>query len=272
MSEQHLHLSHTFNYPWRVVARAYLCKYPHRKLSHVESVDTLERYVDGEGRLVTTRILLSSFLRISNIIGHEESVVDLESQTICLKTTNATHQHLAATVETCEYRADNEHSTLYELKATVVPTFGMGLFVGFLFKTIQGNFLKGRKVLEDIIVNQLGHPWYNDITQFSEEWHEKQKSKDKLKMLKKAVADIEILRTADFTLISDIIKTLSKYQSEVDVIAGYVKSFADWHSIEKLTLYLSDCDRILVKELISSLKEAYGRDFFEDLKLKYGIS
>lgn len=46
MPEGDLSLNYTFYRPWGAVARAYLAKYPHRRLKHVKSVDTLERYVD----------------------------------------------------------------------------------------------------------------------------------------------------------------------------------------------------------------------------------
>ena len=88
MSEKAFDISHLFNRPWILVCRAYLAKYPHPLLSHVESIDTLERYVDSEGRLISSRIMTSSFLKFSSIAGFEQSIIDPTNKTIHLSSNN----------------------------------------------------------------------------------------------------------------------------------------------------------------------------------------
>lgn len=74
---------------------------------------------------------------------------------------------------------------------------------------------------------------------------------------------------------SDIIQVLAKYRNEVEVTAKYVKSMAEWHSIEKFRAYLTECDKKMLLELIESMKKKYvekfGTDFFEELSFKFGL-
>lgn len=45
---------------WNVVTTALWLKYPNPKLSHVESVDTIDSYIDSNGNLRVKRILTTN--------------------------------------------------------------------------------------------------------------------------------------------------------------------------------------------------------------------
>lgn len=156
MSDKYLEIRHIFSRPWLCVCRAYLAKYPHPLLSHVESLDTLERYVDSEGRLITTRVLTSSFLRFSSIVGFEQSVIDLAKQTIYLCSNNITHQSFALTTEVCNYSVGENDTTVYTLNYTAKISTGLGIFWGPLMNKIRENFNKGAGVLEEIMTKRFG--------------------------------------------------------------------------------------------------------------------
>ncbi|CAI5732350.1 unnamed protein product [Hyaloperonospora brassicae] len=47
---------YVYPFHWDVVTRAFWNKYPNERLAHVERVDVLDRQLDAQGRLVTTRL------------------------------------------------------------------------------------------------------------------------------------------------------------------------------------------------------------------------
>lgn len=154
MSERTFELSYIFASPWAVVCRAYLAKYPHPLLSHVETIDTLERYVDEAGRLITYRIMTSSFLSFSSIEGFEQSIIDPVSQTIYLNLNNMSHRNFTKSNEICKYSVKDTQSTQYSLSYKLNVIFGLGIFIDALISTVKKNFEKGTKVIEDIIQKQ----------------------------------------------------------------------------------------------------------------------
>ena len=155
MSEKTLEISHSFNKPWQWVCRAYLAKYPHPMLSHVESIDTLERYVDSEGRLITIRVLTSSFLKFGSVAGFEQSIIDPKTKTIRLSSHNLTHRNFSSSTEVCNYSVVDENTTLYTLSYRIKVAFGLGIFISPLMKTIHNNFNKGISVLDEIMKNKF---------------------------------------------------------------------------------------------------------------------
>ena len=164
MSKKEVEHTHLFNYPWEIVVRAYLGKYPHPRLSHVESIDTLERYVDEKGCLVTTRIITSSFLKFSSAVGLEQSYVDLSNKKLELFTQNITHTKFSCIEELCTYVPSGD-STHYKLQGTISAGKGMGIFIGKLLSTVQSNFKKGTEVIEDIVQNKIidKKDWAHDL-------------------------------------------------------------------------------------------------------------
>jgi PRELI-like family len=148
MPEISASFSHTFKKPWEQVCWGYINKYPHPNLSHVHSVLTLERYVNSEGQLITSRILQTSFLKIGSVWAFERSTIDPKTKTIELKTFNLNWRHLAKSIETCKYTETPTGHTLYELSCTAK---GLVLFKNKLTNTVSENFQKGIKTLEEII-------------------------------------------------------------------------------------------------------------------------
>ena len=155
MPEKTFEISYQFTYPWALVCRAYLAKYPHPRLSHVESIDTLERYVDSEGRLITCRVMTSSFLKFSSIEGFEQSIIDLNRKTIYLSSNNLSHRNLSASTEICKYSVLDDKTTLYTLSYKIDVAIGLGFFVDPLLSTIKKNFDKGTQVLEEIMTTKF---------------------------------------------------------------------------------------------------------------------
>lgn len=151
MSERSFEFSYVFSSPWATVCRAYLAKYPHPLLSHVETIDTLERYVDEEGRLITYRIMTSSFLSFSSIEGFEMSIIDPVAKTIYISTNNMSHRNFTKSNEICRYSAKDDQSTNYNISYKLNVIFGLGIFIDTLIATVKKNIEKGTTVIEDII-------------------------------------------------------------------------------------------------------------------------
>lgn len=211
MSEDRIELNYVFRNPWPIVARAYLGKYPHPKLSHVESVDTLERYIDAQGRLVGTRVITSSFLKFSQCAGLERSLIDAEKQEITLETENINYTSLAKTVEVCRYRAGTDpNTTIYTLSSTITCSWATAIFLKPLLSMVRTNFGKGTKVLESIMHQRFGIPYFASTAEFEQKWKQSKTQGKKFKILKKAGKEIDTFLSATNEVIMDILKTLEK--------------------------------------------------------------
>ncbi|KAG1520606.1 hypothetical protein G6F52_007511 [Rhizopus delemar] len=94
---------HAFNYDyqWQNVTLAFWLRYPNPFASHVLSVDVLDRYVDENGILKTTRLVLKkgktpkwfpkNILKSSEAFVIEESEVDPKNKTMITRTKNLNH-------------------------------------------------------------------------------------------------------------------------------------------------------------------------------------
>mmetsp|Transcript_19588 Transcript_19588/g.35955 ORF Transcript_19588/g.35955 Transcript_19588/m.35955 type:complete len:163 (-) Transcript_19588:3313-3801(-) len=151
MSEGTAEYTHLYNFPFKIVARAYLNKYPHPDLNHVESVDTLERYVDENGVLHTTRVLTTSFLKFSSVAGFEQSTIDLLKNLISLKTKSLNYTSFARSYEECIYMGEGPDKTKFEIRGDVWIATGFGFLMKSALNTFCANFKKGTEALEDII-------------------------------------------------------------------------------------------------------------------------
>ncbi|CAG9317050.1 unnamed protein product [Blepharisma stoltei] len=275
MSENTIQLSHTFKQPWCMVARAYLAKYPHRKLSHVESVDTLERYVDEEGRLITTRILASSFMKFSSVFGFERSIIDPHKQSITLLTNNLTHRQFSTSREVCTYSVGENNTTNYVLQSTVIPAIGLGFLVGKLMNVVRGNFTKGTKVLEDIMHTKFNTPIFDSAQSFTEKWNQVSMKK-KFKLLKKSVAEIEYFKNIDGSTFNEIVKVLSSHRDDIDVAYKYIKAFSENQCIDKVIDFMTLKDKKVLEDLINAIKRAYektmGSELFDQLLVKFRLA
>ncbi|KAG1218980.1 hypothetical protein G6F35_007872 [Rhizopus arrhizus] len=104
--------SHAFNYDyqWQNVTLAFWLRYPNPFASHVLAVDVLDRYVDENGILKTTRLVLKkgkapkwfpeNFLKNSEAFIIEESEVDPKNKTMITRTKNLNHVRVMQIEET----------------------------------------------------------------------------------------------------------------------------------------------------------------------------
>lgn len=211
MPEDLIELNYVFRNPWAVVARAYLGKYPHPKLSHVESVDTLERYVDLQGRLVGTRVITSSFLKFSQCVGLERSLVDPAAQEITLETANINYTTLAKSQEICHYRAGLEgNTTLYTLTASLQCSWTTSLFLKPLLSAVRVNFGKGTKALESIMHTRMGIPYFASPAEFELKWRQSTTHHKKFKLLTRSSQEIHTFLSTPDAIILEILRTLGK--------------------------------------------------------------
>lgn len=134
--------THTYPFHWDVVTRAFWNKYPNSMLSHVERMDVLERRVDEQGRLRTSRLAkctqgnlpswAKSMLGTSSYV-FEETICDPKNKTLLLKSTNLSFRSVATVEETCVYSVhpENAETTLYTAEAKVTA------FVPMLSKKLE---------------------------------------------------------------------------------------------------------------------------------------
>ena len=268
MTDHRVELSHRFLYPWKLVTRAYLAKYPHKKMPDLSSVDTLERYVDQEGRIITSRIMISSLAGLTNLVGYEESCIDQSSQSIITVTRNKTHTSMCETLEKCQYISAGPF-TDYSFEADMKAAFGLGFFLKLMMSTIKSRFYLGTKIIEDILVKKLGQARYYNIEDFSEKWGLIDEKKRKIKMLKQGLGEAEVIKYADFNLLQDILRVLGKCKSETQLISEYLQT--EWHWIDRIKGLMDDEDRRLVRKLIDCVKEQNILLNYEDLLRKYGL-
>ncbi|CAI5732373.1 unnamed protein product [Hyaloperonospora brassicae] len=154
---------YVYPFHWDVVTRAFWNKYPNKRLAHVERVDVLDRQLDAQGRLVTTRLAkvtqtnvpqwVRSALSDSTYV-FEETICDPQRKRLVLRSTNLSLRSVATVEETCVYSVhpDDEHKTLYEAEAKVtafVPLVGRKL-ESFSASRGADTAAKGIRVVEEI--------------------------------------------------------------------------------------------------------------------------
>ncbi|RMX64466.1 hypothetical protein KXD40_003575 [Peronospora effusa] len=121
---------YVYPFHWDVVTRAFWNKYPNEHLAHVERVDVLDRRIDKEGRLVTTRLAKVTQKNVPtwvrSVLGdstyvYEETICDPQQKRLVLQSTNLSLRSVATVEETCVYSVhpENDQKTLYEAEAKV---------------------------------------------------------------------------------------------------------------------------------------------------------
>lgn len=133
---------HVYPFEWDVVTRAFWNKYPNPTLTHVERVDVLDRRLDAQGRLHTSRLAkctqgnmpgwAKSLIGTSSYV-YEETICDPVQKTLVLKSTNLNFRSVATVEETCVYSVHPQQpeKTLYEAEAKVTA------FVPMLSKKLE---------------------------------------------------------------------------------------------------------------------------------------
>ncbi|KAG4105240.1 MSF1-domain-containing protein [Neocallimastix lanati (nom. inval.)] len=159
---------HRIPHPWTQVTQAHWEKYPNDHSAHISSVDTIERYVDENGILHTTR-LLSGKQKIPKILAkifnssdvayfHEVSTLDPKTHVLHAETVNLSFSNLILIEEGLTLQKnpeDPKNNTLFIQQARISAK---GVLSGiskyteeFTAKTFKANAANGRKGLEQVI-------------------------------------------------------------------------------------------------------------------------
>lgn len=115
--------SHTYHVDFFSASFAYLNRYPNPYAKHVKSSDTLESYVDDEGRLRVTRVVVKTGVLphfIKPILGNsldtwviEKAVIDPATQKVLAYSANVDHRKIIKVEEFLTYTCNGD-STLLE--------------------------------------------------------------------------------------------------------------------------------------------------------------
>jgi len=175
---QFLNRDHIYDHPWFRVTTAFWRKYPNPLSPHVIDIDILNRHMDEQGRLHTTRLITCKGHVpdwISKAVGGknwcfvlERSVVDLKNQTLVMKSRNISYENLIQVHETCTYdtfanknEEEEENSSVSTSKTRftqqakiVVPIWGFSDKVENLtLDNFHKNAKKGLEVMECLCNN-----------------------------------------------------------------------------------------------------------------------
>ncbi|CAO3678023.1 unnamed protein product [Rhizopus stolonifer] len=174
---------HQFNYDyqWQNVTLAFWLRYPNPFASHgkylkypikskrkciVLSVDVLDRYVDENGILKTTRLVLKkgkapkwfpeSILKSSEAFVIEESEVDPKNKIMTTRTKNLNHVRVMQIEETQIFKQSEQNPdwTTSKTEARIISRFGWGMtgrIEGFGQSSFIANAAKARKGMQHIL-------------------------------------------------------------------------------------------------------------------------
>ncbi|KAE8293254.1 PRELI domain containing protein 3B Protein slowmo-like protein 2 [Larimichthys crocea] len=157
---------HIFNHPWETVTKAAMQKYPNPMNPSVFGVDVLNRSIDTQGRLHSTRLLSTEWglpAMAKSMIGvtrtctyvQEHSVVDPKEKTFELKSTNISFTNLVSVDEKLTYKPhpqDPEKTVLTQEALISVKGISLSSYLeGLMAKTISVNANKGREAMEWVI-------------------------------------------------------------------------------------------------------------------------
>ena len=165
--------STTFEHDWPTVTLAYFLRYPNPYARHVMATDTIERRIDGAGRLHSTRLLKKRgklpawgqrLFNVSETFIIEETVVDPHTRTMTTQTRNLDHTKVLQVIEqqvmrplsTTPSSDDGETgqaSTLVETSARMIsPISILGSRIeGVGVSTFRRNFEKSRLGMQTIL-------------------------------------------------------------------------------------------------------------------------
>ncbi|XP_015257974.1 PRELI domain containing protein 3B [Cyprinodon tularosa] len=157
---------HIFNHPWEMVTKAAMQKYPNPMNPSVVGVDVLERNVDQQGRLRSTRLLSTEWglpSIVKSLIGNvrsctyiqESSVVDPKERTFELQSSNITFTNMVSVDEKLTYKPhpeDPERTILTQEAIISVKGVSLSSYLeGVMANTISSNAGKGREAMEWVI-------------------------------------------------------------------------------------------------------------------------
>lgn len=136
----YIHNKHTFRHDFETVTLAYFNRYPNPFSKHVKSIDTIDRYIDKDGKLHQTKLILKAgrlpkwvvpFLgKINTSWVVEKTVVDPKKRTMVTYNCNLDHTKMLRVEESTKYRY-NFRRGVTESEATVSFSSGFKKFAGF---------------------------------------------------------------------------------------------------------------------------------------------
>ncbi|KPP59028.1 protein slowmo2-like, partial [Scleropages formosus] len=153
-------------HPWETVTKAAMQKYPNPMNPSVFGVDVLDRQVDAEGRLHSSRLLSAEWglpSIVKSLIGttrtctyiQEHSVVDPKEKLFELKSSNLTFTNMVSVDERLVYRPhpqDPEKTVLTQEALITVKGVSLSSYLeGLMASTISTNAGKGREAMEWVI-------------------------------------------------------------------------------------------------------------------------
>lgn len=155
---------HIFNHCWERVTQAVWRKYPNDLNPNVKTMDVLDRHVDEQGRLHTTRLVGSEgFLPVwvCNMIGvsnlcyaYEHSVVDAKAKTMTMGSRNMTLSGWVDVEERVTYSQHEDDDKTRLTQDAVIKVFRISFkdYCESLIKsTMASNASKGRQAMEMVI-------------------------------------------------------------------------------------------------------------------------
>lgn len=133
---------HRYNFDFETASLAFINRYPNPYSKHVLSVDTLESYVDKQGQLCTTRIIVKTgklpkfikpFLGVANLNSWiiEKSIINPKTNTLVSYTSNIDHRKFIRVEEYLKYYSEKEDTSGTGLSSTIVDSkvkFSSNLF------------------------------------------------------------------------------------------------------------------------------------------------
>lgn len=158
---------HVFDHPWQTVVHAAWRKYPNPLKPEVVGLDVVDRKVDEQGVLRSSRVLSTEWhvpsyvTRLTGLrnpsYSYEQSEVNTKTQRMILKTRNLNCTNFVSVDETLVYRPHSEdpNKTVLE-QSTVVSIRGIPLIdymENLLASTMRNNANKGRQAMEWVIDN-----------------------------------------------------------------------------------------------------------------------
>ncbi|CUM63517.1 uncharacterized protein PRCAT00001093001 [Priceomyces carsonii] len=125
--------SHLYDHDFKTASFAYLNRYPNPYASHVLSSDTLESYVDSDGCLRTTRLVVKTG-RLPNFIKPflgdnlnswiiEKSLINPKTNKMLCYSANIDHRKFIKVEEYLKYTGKHSLSTLVEWKVKFSSNF-----------------------------------------------------------------------------------------------------------------------------------------------------
>lgn len=252
-----------FHYPWDQVTAANWRKYPNEMSTHVVAVDVLRRELDPSKSVLTTERLITCKQGIPSwlqyIVGgknvsyvREVSVVDLNNQTLTMRSVNLTMCHLLKVFETVTYTPHpNDHNVTIFNQEAKITAYGAFQRVcnkveDWSLERFHQNAQKGKQGFENV------------LKVFNEQWDELRELKIVDKVVKSVDTSIDIVK-------NEIVHETEKLKKElVDELSASIDAEKLKNELYKETDKLLEDAELVSKSIINEcydmIKKAFKRD------------